>query len=185
MRNLAELMGNKVDKEVQLAAIKYDTIMIEQKPAQLLLGINASGNNRKNELIKNIVINYNKVIGFVSEDLDKKHDEYAEAVLVSEPNAYKEKEVSYFLGVPISQEEQITDNNFVFRNTAAATGYFSFYKGTYADRKKTIESLILKIKKDSLQSGKIYETFIETPQEAQDCILKISIEAKKNNRQNE
>ena len=40
MVNLSQLLSGKVDKEILLSKIKYDTLMVEKQDGQLLLGIN-------------------------------------------------------------------------------------------------------------------------------------------------
>ena len=47
MVNLSQLLSGKVDKEILLSKIKYDTLMVEKQDSQLLLGINVSSVNKK------------------------------------------------------------------------------------------------------------------------------------------
>ena len=58
MVNLSRLLSGKVDKEILLSKIKYDTLMVEKQDSQLLLGINVSSVNKKGDLIKNIELNH-------------------------------------------------------------------------------------------------------------------------------
>jgi hypothetical protein len=66
------MLGNKVEKDNQMASIKYDSLMVENEEEKLLLGINVSTSNKKDALYKNIVMNYNKVYNFVRWILGKK-----------------------------------------------------------------------------------------------------------------
>ena len=175
MLNLATLMGGKVDKETQLASIKYDSIMVENQEGRLLLGINVSSSNKKGALFKNIVINHNKVINFVSKDLGKKDDEFGEPVLLTEAGSYKNKEVSYFYGVPLSKRVGITDNNFSFRTINPSQNYVIYFKGNYDAREKAITALLQKAKKDSMRNGTLEEMFVNPPSEGEPSILKLSL----------
>jgi hypothetical protein len=65
MANLKNVLGNKVEKDNQMASIKYDSLMVENEEEKLLLGINVSTSNKKDALYKNIVMNYNKVYNYV------------------------------------------------------------------------------------------------------------------------
>ncbi|WP_435525287.1 hypothetical protein [Chryseobacterium indoltheticum] len=72
MLNLKNVLGNKVEKDNQLAAIKYDSLMVEKEEEKMILGVNVSTSNKKDALYKNIVMNYNKINNFVTMDLGKK-----------------------------------------------------------------------------------------------------------------
>ncbi len=175
MLNLATLMGGKVDKETKLASIKYDSIMVENQEGRLLLGINVSSSNKKGALFKNIIINHNKVINFVSKDLGKKEDEFGEPILLTEVGSYKNKEVSYFYGVPLSKRVGVTDNNFSFRTINPSQSYVIYFKGNYDARVKAITALLQKAKKDSMRNGTLEEVFVNPPSEDELPILKLSL----------
>lgn len=175
MVNLKNVLGNKVEKDNQLAAIKYDSLMVENEEEKLLLGINVSTSNKKDALYRNIVMNYNKVYNYVTMDLGKKDDEFGYPMLITDADNYKDKEVSYFLGIPLSKKMGITDNNFSFRTVNPSQNYVLYYKGTYAGRVKAIQQLIQKAKNDEMRYGDVQQTFIERPVDGQDVNVKLSL----------
>lgn len=173
--NLTTLLGNKVEKYQKLSSIKYDSVMVEQQDANLLLGVNVSSANKKDGLFKNIIINHNKVYNFVTSDLGKNEDEFGYPILVTNPGNYKDKEVSYFYGIPLSKKVGISDNNFSFRTVSSTKAYIIYFKGNYINRIKSIQQLLQKIKKDTLRNGDLYQTFLESPEEGKDVNIKLSI----------
>ena len=175
MKKLYQLLGNKVDKETQRENLKFDSLMVEEQESQLLLGVNVSTKNVKDALFKSIVMNHNKVLNFVKMDLSKKDDEYGEPVLINDPDNFKDKEVSYFYGIPLSKKESISDNNFSFRTLNASRNYVIFYEGTYANRVKPIQQIINQAKKDSMRIGDLQQTFLEEPTSEGNVVLKLSI----------
>lgn len=175
MKNLYSNLGNKVDKEKLRQSLKFDSLMVEQQEAVLLLGVNVTTKNDKSAFFKNIVMNHNKVLNFVKMDLAKKNDEYGEPILITDADNFKEKEVSYFYGIPLSKKSGISDNNFSFRTINASKNYVIYYKGNYTGRVNAIQQLLSKAKKDSLRSGDIHQTFLEAPDEEQNTIIKLSL----------
>ncbi|WP_100074416.1 polyketide cyclase [Chryseobacterium camelliae] len=175
MIKLKNVLGNKVEKDNQLASIKYDSLMVEKDESQLLLGVNVSASNKNDALYKNIVMNYNKVYNYVTMDLGKKDDEFGYAVLVTDADNYKDKEVSYFMGIPLSNKTGVSDNNFSFRTINATENYVMYYKGTYAGRVKAIQQLIQQAKKNEMRFGDIRQMFIERPLEDQEVNMKLSL----------
>lgn len=179
LKNLTRVLSGKVEREVMLGQIKYDSIMIEEQEERLLLGINVSTNNQKGNLFKNININHNKLIGFVTKDLAKREDEFGHPMLLTEAGGLKNKEISYFYGVPLSKQEHISDNNFLFKKVEQSQIYSIYYKGRYEQRISAINKLLHQIKKDSLKNGMLEELFVEFPNEDREVILKISLPVKK------
>jgi len=175
MLNLKNVLGNKVEKDNQMAAIRYDSIMVENEEEKLLLGINVSASNKKESLYKNIVMNYNKMYNYITMDLGKKDDEFGFPVLITDADNYKDKEVSYFLGIPLSKKFGLTDNNFSFRSLSPTQNYIMYYKGNYAGRTKAIQQLIQKAKKEEMRFNDIRQTFIERPAEDQEVNMKLSL----------
>ncbi|WP_137905962.1 SRPBCC domain-containing protein [Chryseobacterium sp. 2VB] len=175
MVNLKNSLGNKVEKDNQMAAIKYDSLMVENEEDKLLLGINVSTSNKKDALYKNIVMNYNKVYNFVTMDLGKRDDEFGYPILITDADNYKDKEVSYFLGIPLSKKIGVSDNNFNFRSVNPSQNYVIYYKGSYEGRIRAIQQLIQKAKKDEMRFGDIRQTFIERPMEGQEVNVKLSL----------
>lgn len=175
MQNLAQLLGGKVDKEILLSKIKYDTLMVEKENGQLLLGINVSTMNKKGEIIKNIELSHNKIISFVTKDMGKKEDEFGAPILITEPSSFKDKEVSYFYGVPVIKREGVSDNNFSFRTVNSSENYVMYFKGKYEARTKAIGLLLQKAQKDSMRNGQLQETFIEAPNAKKDVNIKLSL----------
>lgn len=175
MANLKNVLGNKVEKDNQMAAIKYDSLMVENEESKLLLGINVSTSNKKDALFKNIVMNYNKIYNYTTMDLGKRDDEFGFPTLITDADNYKDKEVSYFLGIPLSKKFGVTDNNFSFRTINTSQNYVMYYKGTYEGRVKAVQQLIQKAKKDEMRFGDIRQTFIERPTEGQEVNMKLSL----------
>lgn len=175
MVNLKNSLGNKVDKDNQMAAIKYDSIMVEDEEEKLLLGINVSTSNKKGTLYRNIVMNYNKIYNYTTMDLGKKDDEFGFPVLITDADNYRDKEVSYFLGIPLSKKFGITDNNFSFRTQSPTRNYVMYYKGDYDARVKAVQQLIQKAKKDEMRFNDIRQTFLERPVEDQAVNMKLSL----------
>ena len=172
MKNLNRILSKKVEREIMFGQIKYDSIMIEEQEEKLLIGINT--NNQKGNLFKNININHNKLISLVTKDLAKIEDEFGLPILITEASNLKDKEISYFYGIPLSQQEKISDNNFIFKKVKSSKVYSIYYKGKYEQRISAINQLLNQIKKDSLKSGMLEEVFLEAPSENKDVILKIS-----------
>ena len=173
MTNLHNVLGNKVDKDNMLAEIKYDSIMIEQLEEQVILGINVSTSNKTKDILhRNVVLNYNKTYNFVTTDLGKRDDEIGFPILITNPSNFKDKEVSYFLGIPLSKKVGISDNNFSFRSLPASKAYVMYYKGNYNQRSEPISKLLQSVKKDSMRYGDLQQVFIEAPQENSDVNLK-------------
>ncbi|RKE79140.1 hypothetical protein BXY58_3406 [Epilithonimonas arachidiradicis] len=175
MKNLYLLLGNKVDRDQKLASIKYDSIMVENRDGELLLGVNVSTRNTKDILYKNVLMNHGKVINYVKSDLGKKEDEFGMPVLITNPSNLKDKEISYFYGVPLSKRISVSDNNFSFQTLNASKVYYIYYQGNYNNRVKNIQELLKKAKKDTLRNGQLLEEFLEEPTENQDVKLKLSL----------
>lgn len=175
MKNLYQLLGNKVDKDQKLASVKYDSLMIENREGGLLLGVNVSTRNTKEILFKNVIMNHGKILNFVRSDLGKKDDEFGAPVLLTNPSNLKDKEVSYFYGVPLSKRVSVSDNNFNFQTINASKVYVMYYQGNYNNRVKNIQQLLKQAKKDTLRNGQLIEEFLEDPIENQDVKLKLSL----------
>lgn len=175
MKNLFTILGNKVDKDKERESLKFDSLIVEQKEAQLLLGINVNSKNNKNMLFDNIVMNHNKALNFVKTDLGKKEDEYGAPILITDADNFKEKEVSYFYGVPLSKKVPVSDNNFSFRTINSSRNFVIYYRGSYEGRIKSIQQLLLKAKKDTLRNGDLQQTFLEEPVEGKSAVLKLSL----------
>ena len=86
----------------------------------------------------------------------------------------KDKEISYFYGIPLSQQEKISDNNFIFKKVESSKVYSIYYRGKYEQRVHAINQLLNQHKKDSLKNGMLEEIFLEAPSENKDVVLKIS-----------
>lgn len=175
MKNLYQLLSNKVNKAKKLASIKYDSLMIENHEGELLLGVNATVKNTKELLFKNIMMNRGKVINFVQNDLEKKDDEFGSPVLLVNPANLKDKEISYFYGVSLPKRVSVSDNNFSFRIENPSKVYVIYYQGDYNNRIKNIKLLLEKAKKDTMKNGWLMEEFINEPTDIQDVKLKLSL----------
>lgn len=175
MNKLTKILSGKVDAEVRLSQIKYDSIMEEEQEAKLLLGMNITAVNKKGMLHKSIVVHHHKLMSFVSKDLAKQEDEYGLPVLMTDIDGLRDKEISYFYGVSLPKSEKITDNNFVFKNLEKSRVYSIYYKGSYENRRRAVDKLLAEIKKSELRHGLLEEFFVEPPIEDEEVLLKISI----------
>lgn len=175
MKNLFTILGNKVDQDKARENLKFDSLMVEQKEAQLLLGINVNAKNGKNSLFDNIIMNHNKTLNFVRTDLGKREDEYGAPILITNADNFKDKEVSYFYGIPLSKKVPVSDNNFSFRTINSSRNYVIYYRGNYEGRVKSIQQLLLKAKKDTLRNGDLQQTFLEEPVDGKNAVLKLSL----------
>ena len=175
MKTLANILSNKVDKEQQRENMKFDSIMVENKESQLLLGVNVNSKNVKNLLFENIVLNHNKVSNFVKIDLGKKEDEFGEPVLITDADNFKDKEISYFYGIPLSKKVPVSDNNFSFRTINASKNLVMYYRGSFSGRISAIQDLISKAKGDTLKVGDLQQTFLEEPVDEKNAVIKFSL----------
>lgn len=175
MKTLFAILGNKIHREQERENIKFDSLMIEEKEGQLLLGVNVSTKNGKDMLFRNIVLNHNKTLNFIKMDMAKKDDEYGEPILITDADNYKDKEVSYFYGIPISARVGLSDNNFTFRTVNSSRNYVVYYRGSYAGRTKAIQQILQQAKRDSLRTGDLQQTFLEEPAVENNTVLKLSV----------
>lgn len=175
MKMLVNLLGNKVQKEQQRESIKFDTLMIEDSEGQLLLGVNVTTKNTKDALFRNIVLNHNKTLNYIRMDLAKRDDEYGEPRLITDADNFKDKEISYYYGIPLSKRISLSDNNFSFRTISASRNYVIYYQGTYAGRVRAIQELLKKADQDNLRTGDLQQTFLEEPFAENNVVLKLSV----------
>lgn len=175
LKLLENTLGNKVDKELLLTQITYDSLMVEERTGELLLGLSVNSTNRGNDLLKNIELNHGKAYNFVTIDMQKGEDEIGFPVLLTDPESYKLKETSYYYGFPVKKRSGLSDNNFSFRSLSPSKMYVMYYKGPYLSRKKAIETLVSKAKKDTMRYGSLEETFLASPNSDQDVHLKIAL----------
>ena len=176
LANLSNLLGNKVDKDNQIARLKFDSVMVEKQENQILLGVNISTSNKKDDLLKSIVLNHNKVRNFLLTDLKKEEDEFGTPVLITDPNDLKSKIISYYYGFPLSKKINVVDNNFIYRYLSPKKYLIIYYKGSYQGRLKSFQKLVLEAKNQEFKTGQLYETFLEKPKENGEVILKIALE---------
>lgn len=175
VKKLHQVLGNKIDKEFQLENLKFDSLMVESQDQQLLLGVNVNTSNQKDALFKSIIMNHNKVKNYVTIDLAKNDDEYGDPVIISKVEGHKDKNMTYFYGIPVSKKEPISDNNFSFRTLNATQKYVIFYRGAYTNRVRSIQQLLNKAKADSLRTGDLQQTFVQEPTADTDVVLKLAI----------
>lgn len=175
MKNLLQLLGNKVDRETERQNLKFDSLMVENQESQLLLGINVTTKNAKDAMFKNIVMSHNKVLNFVKVDMGKRDDEFGEPILITDADNFKDKEVSYFYGVALPKKVGVSDNGFIFRTLNASKNYVIYYRGSYSGRVKSIQQLLQKAKKDTMRTGDLQMTFLEQPDAESETVMKLSI----------
>ncbi|MCC2590283.1 SRPBCC family protein [Chryseobacterium sp. MFBS3-17] len=175
MAGLTAILSNQVEKEYMLSDIKYDSLMVQQEEGQLILGMNVTTSNKKDALYKNVLKNYNTVYNFVTSDLGKRHDEFGYTVILTDADNFKDNEVSYFIGVPLSKRSGLSDNSFNFRTVNEAQTYTIYYSGSYSARIPAIQKLLARAKKDSMRHGELMQVFLENPQEGSDVLMKLSL----------
>ena len=88
---------------------------------------------------------------------------------------YKDKEVSYFYGIPLSKRGEVTNNNFIFKTINPSKYYIIYYKGNYNERGRAIQQLLNKAKKDTMRNGELQQIFLENPSENDEVILKLAL----------
>lgn len=175
MAFLTNILSNKVDREVQLNQIKYDSIMVENMENTILLGVHSNSQNKQDVLYTNIIRDYNKVNNFAMVDLGKREDEIGYPVLIASNDQLKSKSVSYFIGVSLSKKVNLTDNNFTYRDKNASLLYSIYYKGKFQNRMSSIQKLIQKAQKDTLNYGEVMQTFLQSPEEGKEVMMKFSL----------
>jgi hypothetical protein len=173
MHQLKLVLENRVVKDQQLANIKMDTIMREKLPAQILLGVSVNSSNKKDALFKNLMMNHNKVSNYVKMDLGKKEEEYGLPMMLTEPSEYKNKEISYFYGIPIAKKMGVSDNSLSFRTMNESQALVYYYKGSFEGRMRPIQLLLQKAKKDTMKNGMVIESFVNEPKDSKECFMKI------------
>ncbi len=176
LANLSTLLGNKVDKDRQIARLKFDSVMVEKEENSILLGVNVSASNKKGDLIKDIVLNHNKVKNFLMTDLQKEEDEFGTPVFITDPSDLKSKNISYYYGFPLSKKVSVNDNNFIYKYLSPKKYLIIYYKGNYQERLRSYQKLVSEAKKEKVRTGQLYETFLEKPIENRDVVLKIALE---------
>lgn len=175
MQKLFSILGNKVQKDMQRENMKFDSLMVEENEGQLLLGVNVSAKNTRDFLFRNIVLNHNKTLNYIKTDLAKRDDEYGEPILITDADNFKDKEVSYFYGIPVAARVGLSDNSFTFRTVNASRNYVVYYRGSYAGRVKAIQQILQKAKRDTLRTGDLQQTFLEEPSVENNTVLKLSV----------
>lgn len=178
-RKLMSVLSNKVDKDLLLTNIKYDSLMVEDTEEQLLLGVNVTSSNKNDALFRNILMNYSKVTNFVSSDLNKREDEVGFPILLSSTSDMKSKEVSYYLGIPLSKKVSVSDNNFSYKNLEKSEAYTVYFKGEYQNRWKSIQLLLQKAKRDTMKYNELQEVFLEIPQSEKEVLMKLTLPVRK------
>lgn len=173
LAHLSNLMSNRVEKDQYLTDLKFDTIMVEERKGELLLGLNVSASNKKDALYKNILMNHNKVQNFALNDLSKSEDELGYPILISSPTDLKGKEVSYFIGIPLSKRVAVADNSFSFRTLNPSQSLVSYYKGSYEGRIRLVQDMMQKAKKETMRNGELEQVFLEAPEEGKPVLLKL------------
>ncbi|SFH96273.1 hypothetical protein [Halpernia frigidisoli] len=176
LKNLSGLLSNKVDKDNQIARLKFDSVMVENGKNSILLGVNVSASNKKDDLIKNIVLNHSKVKNYLQTDLQKEEDEFGTPVLITDPNDLKSKNISYYYGFPLSKKINVSDNNFIYRYLTPKKYLIIYYKGSYQGRLQSLQKLNSEAKSQELRTGQLYETFLEKPTETIEVTLKMALE---------
>lgn len=175
MKNLTAVLGNKIEQEKRKESIRFDTVFVEQRQGGLLLGVNVNSATEKNALFRNIVMNHNKVLNFVTADLGKKEDEFGTPVLITDADNFKNREISYFYGAALPKRIAVSDNSFTFRTVNASKVYAIYYRGPYSGRVQAIQQLLQRAKKDTMRSADIYQTFLEEPSTENNTVLKLSL----------
>lgn len=173
VNRLESVLSNKIDKEKWLTNITYDSIMVENQPEQLLLGKYFSVMNRPNMVTQKINKNIAQLQQYVQVSLEKKSDEYGFPTLIKSPHQTKNKQLSYYVGIPLSQSMKLEEKQYGFRNIASSKTLSIYYKGNYHQANNTVKRLIKRAKKDSMRYGEVQQIFLKTPKNSDDVMMKI------------
>lgn len=175
LSSLNQSLGSKVDRELLLSSITYDSLMVVEEEGQLLLGTSVNSSNRGDDLLQNIELNHGKVYNFLTADLKKEEDEFGFPVRITDAQSYKTKETSYYYGFPVKSRSSLSDNNFTFRTLGPSRKYVIYYEGSFLGRKGAIESLLKKARTDSMRYGSLEETYFSAPRTNENVHVKLSL----------
>ncbi len=172
---LNQSLGSKVDREILLSSITYDSLMVVEEEGGLLLGTSVNSSNRGDDLLENLELNHGKVYNFLTADMKKEEDEIGFPIRITDAQSYKTKETSYYYGFPVKSRSSLSDNNFTFRTQNPSRKYVIYYEGSFSGRKGAIESLLKKARTDSMRYGSLEETYFSAPRKEQDIHVKLSL----------
>lgn len=177
IQNLEDVLIKKVDRQAELDAIRYDTILIEQQPAELLIGLSVNAENRhRGDFYTSVQKHYNSLLVFLTQDLKRKDDEYGIPRLIMRSGDRYKKEIPYFIGAKVNRKFEHKNNNFIFKETKAGIFLVQYYKGPYEARGKVVRSLIREAEQRKLTPGELREVIVQAPDDEGVTILKIMLE---------
>ncbi len=173
---LKDIMSGKIEKTLKIDELKTDSIFVENKPAQYLIGLEDAINYKKGEAYKNIQKNHQKLQDYLSISLQIKEDELGYPTLIYDNNDWDKKEYRYYYGISINKKQKIMDASFQPRLLDKNKYYSVYYKGSYEAKYKSIKNLFLKAQKDSVRFGKVSETFLTQPNKENKNAIKLSLQ---------
>lgn len=176
LTNLKHNLTNQTNVHRKIDQIKLDSIFIENIPNETLLGVNYENFDKRDDLLMGIIHNYNKIHNLIS--LDYKDDSFSIATLIIKTNSIKQDEVSYFIGFPVSEKQNLSNNVLIFRELNGGKAYSIYYKGKYKYKQMSIDKLKSKVKADGLEINQLREVFMEAPEENRDVLMKFSAKVK-------
>lgn len=170
---LEHLLSNKVDKKIFLDNIILDSIMVEEREEQILLGNYFSVVNKKSMLRKDVLDNIEQLEQYMEVVLEKHEDEYGFPIMITDIDDSKGN--SYYLGIPVSESMTLKDKEFGFRTFESSKVLSIFYKGNFDNRKNAINQLVKVAKKDSLRYNKVEQIFLSKPNNEANILMKIML----------
>ncbi len=174
MSRLRAVLSGKVDRENMLGNIQYDSVVVEQQPERLLLGLNSSAAGKKEILGRSVELTYAKLHNFLTKDLGRKESEFGETEMITALENFRENHVSYFLGVAVKDRQPLNDNSFTYRNLPASRALVIYYKGNYAGMINKVELLARHAKDNGYRPRELVQTFLTDPGN-DDTIIKLSL----------
>ena len=170
---LKNYLNKRSSRDAFLTNIRFDTIMLEKVPGVLLLGINTSSKNNPADFTEQLSRTHNKIFAFLTMDLGKEEDELGFPVLVSSDLRSKQKEKSFFYGVPVRAKMDISDNTITYLNIPASAAYSVYYQGDLNGIVAKVEELTNKIRKESKLPAPPQIYYLENPSQGSRWLVKI------------
>ncbi|MBF5027431.1 SRPBCC family protein [Planobacterium oryzisoli] len=174
-QRLSITLGNKVDKDLLLQNIIYDSIFTQTRKGALLVGVSATSANRPETLMESTVVQHNKVWAYATMDLAKREDELGFPTMLYTVGGKGETHLSYYYGVEVSKREGLKDQSFSYRTVPSSSVYSMFHRGNARSIEGAVEKLVKKAKADSVRIGDLQQEFLDPPVNGQTLRVKLSL----------
>ncbi|PIE50998.1 MAG: hypothetical protein CSA38_00575 [Flavobacteriales bacterium] len=176
---LEQLLSNRIEKEKIFTNITYDSIMLDDRKEEILLGKHFSVMNSGNMFQKSVQDNIDQLQQYIRVSLNKKEDEYGFPKMIMNPNQMKNKQISYYLGIPLSSSVKLNDKLYGFRTLERSKAFSVYVKGNVPNIYNSVKPLTNKAKKDSLLYNKAEYIFLSAPKTEEEVKLKIILPVSK------